>query len=184
MGSEDRESLQEEFRQHWHVEAPLEMRQILEEVLDPEVGRLCQKRPRCNEGIRVPQFYSRPRDKKRSAAAPFQRRPYFVRVIGPVSHRAAVVVSDPCAALLTSPRRFLVRGLARRQCACGRAGGWAMGTRRYGFPQVARQQPVQWSPAAASVPAVPTASWTTSSHHWALDALKSFIIGVMSANLW
>ena len=67
--SEDRESLREEFRQHWHVEAPLEMRQILEEVLDAEVGRLCQKRPRCNEGIRVPQFYSRPRDQKKVSSA-------------------------------------------------------------------------------------------------------------------
>ncbi|CAK9066095.1 ABC transporter D family member 2, partial [Durusdinium trenchii] len=35
---EDAKALEEEFREHWHAEAPLEMRQILEEILDPEVA--------------------------------------------------------------------------------------------------------------------------------------------------
>lgn len=35
---EEAQALEEEFREHWHLEAPLAMRQILEEVLDPEVA--------------------------------------------------------------------------------------------------------------------------------------------------
>lgn len=36
---EDAASLQKEFREHWHVEAPPELRQVLEELLDPDLAR-------------------------------------------------------------------------------------------------------------------------------------------------
>merc|ERR1719491_2209411 len=32
---EDAEDVEEEFRQHWHPEAPVALRQVLEELLDP-----------------------------------------------------------------------------------------------------------------------------------------------------
>eukprot|EP00930_Biecheleria_cincta_P102521 TRINITY_DN94268_c0_g1_i1.p1 TRINITY_DN94268_c0_g1~~TRINITY_DN94268_c0_g1_i1.p1 ORF type:complete len:265 (-),score=60.63 TRINITY_DN94268_c0_g1_i1:36-788(-) len=35
---EDAESLEAEFRENWHPEAPAELRQVLEEILDPELA--------------------------------------------------------------------------------------------------------------------------------------------------
>ncbi|CAJ1450409.1 unnamed protein product [Effrenium voratum] len=37
--SEDSAALTQEFRENWHAEAPLPLRQLLEELLDPEVAR-------------------------------------------------------------------------------------------------------------------------------------------------